>query len=271
MRRLPILLVLCAVGCAREQTPAPAPVLTYTASDFAYTGPAEIPAGASTIRLVNQGMEPHHAVMARVDSGKTLADIANIYAAQQSVDPAWLTFVGGPGVVAPGDTTEITADLEPGTYAFICFVESPDGSFHFMKGMMSTIAVAASDAIPALPTADLQIHLADYTFHPTAPLGAGTHTIHIVNTGPQVHDLQIIKLDAGTTLEMFLAALMPGAPPGPPPGAFVGGIGGLSVGREAYITVTLDQGNYAIVCFVPDVNDGQPHLAHGMIHEFVVE
>jgi uncharacterized cupredoxin-like copper-binding protein len=35
-------------------------------------------------------------------------------------------------------------------------------------------------------------------------------------------------------------------------------------GASADFSVTLDPGDYALVCFVPDAGDGKAHIAHGM-------
>jgi hypothetical protein len=101
-------------------------------------GPAEISAGAVTLRLLNEGQEMHHAVLARLDSGRTLDDVLRFYADRNDPllreHPAFLTYMGGPGTGVPGSTFDATAVLEPGEYILICYVPSADGQVPLPEG-----------------------------------------------------------------------------------------------------------------------------------------
>jgi hypothetical protein len=48
----------------------------------------------------------------------------------------------------------------------------------------------------------------------------------------------------------------------------IGGVTGLAQGVSNVITVDFEPGDYALLCFVPDAGDGQPHVAHGMVKQF---
>src|SRR5213076_2564185 len=104
-----------AVACARHPPPAPGPnVVTITATDYAFGGPDTIPAGLTTLRLVNQGKELHHASLVRLGDGKTIADFqAGLQAAmtQHTPPPPWIAFAGGPNAVTVGDTAWATQAL----------------------------------------------------------------------------------------------------------------------------------------------------------------
>jgi hypothetical protein len=41
----------------------------------------------------------------------------------------------------PGNRTTFASDLQPGRYAFICFVRDPDGVSHALKGMSAEFRV----------------------------------------------------------------------------------------------------------------------------------
>ncbi len=45
----------------------------------------------------------------------------------------------------------------------------------------------------------------------------------------------------------------------------MGGVAPFKGSESLYLEVDLTPGNYLLVCFVPDANDGKPHLEHGMI------
>ncbi len=261
----------CGPRDSNDTAMVPPPVLRYEGADFAFTGPAETTAGPAAVRLVNKGSQLHHAVVARLDSGKTLDDILSFYQDQVKDAPPWLTFVGGPGIIAPGDSIDVVTWFEPGSYALICFVDFTDMVSHFKKGMITALTVRpGTGSNVEVPAAQVEIRTRDYAFELSKPLTTGTQTVRVVSDGPQVHDLVLIQLNEGVTTADFLGALAPGAPPGPPPGRIIGGIGGLSTGQQAVWTVTLGPGHYAMICAVPDREDGAPHFAHGMIHEFTL-
>src|SRR5262249_7745129 len=49
--------------------------VTITATDYAFELPAQIPAGVITFKLVSKAKELHHAVVIRLDQGKTVNDM----------------------------------------------------------------------------------------------------------------------------------------------------------------------------------------------------
>ena len=128
--------ILTIAACTEkpaEQAEVAAPVapqeITVHARDFAFDAPDTIPAGLTTIRLINDGPGLHHGQLLRIDSSKTFADA--VAAIPQQVNfPSWLVAVGGPNAVAAGDTSAVTQDLAPGNYMLICLVDVPSGSPH---------------------------------------------------------------------------------------------------------------------------------------------
>jgi hypothetical protein len=62
-----------------------------------------------------------------------------------------------------------------------------------------------------------------------------------------------------------------GTASGPPPGTPMGGVAGMMPGRRNWFTVTLEPGEYALLCFVPDMTDGRPHFLHGMMQQVTVQ
>jgi hypothetical protein len=101
----------------------------------------------------------------------------------------------------------------------------------------------------------------DYAFDAPAEIPAGLTAIRLVNKGPSLHHIQLMKFEEGKTLNDFLAALKGDHPPtwatpagGPNPPE----VGGTSTSIQA-----LEPGNYALICFVPAA-DGMPHVMKGM-------
>ena len=268
-RTLLAALLLPLAACAKR-TPPPAPsavTVTYTGSEYAFTGPDTVAAGLVTVRLVNTGKEPHQLALIRIDSGKGMVDIMG--AMKGTAIPAWMTFVGGPNAVAPGDSSNATQALTAGQYLLLCFLPAPDGVMHLAKGMMRMIAVKGTAPAATDPAADMTLTLSDYDFTPGKPLTAGAHTIRVDNAGPQLHEVMIFRYLPGKSMRDFQTWTRRGMQ-GPPPARPVGGIVGLTKGQHASFTVTLAAGEYLLGCFVPDEKDGKPHFAHGMVKEFTV-
>jgi hypothetical protein len=236
-------------------------VMTVTASDFRFDAPAKIPAGLTTIRLVNQGPSLHHIQLIKLEEGKTLDDL---FAAMKSESfPQWAIEAGGPAPPEVGSTTVSIQALEPGNYAMLCFIPSADGVPHVMKGMSRPLTVVGPGAAGGSePAADITIKLVDYDFQLSKPLTAGKHVIRVENVSPQPHEIAIVRLHPGKKPTDFTAWGM--KPVGPAPGTIHGGLSGIMPGAHALIEVDLPPGDYGLLCFLPDANDGKPHFEHGM-------
>jgi hypothetical protein len=251
-----------------DSVPAPAAApaaITVTAKDYSFDAPSVVRPGVTTMRLVNNGKEMHHAQLVKLDEGKTMADVAKALK-NPGPPPAWVKFVGGPNAVTPGKEAESTSVLSPGAYVYLCFIPGPDGVMHAAKGMVKpfTVSVDSQPTESELPAAVTTIKMLDYDYQLSQPLTPGRHTIRVENAGPQLHELALLKLAPGKTAADFAAwdkAGMKGAPPAEP----VGGVVGLDKGGSATFTVDLTAGDYALMCFIPDSKDGKLHYMHGMM------
>lgn len=267
----------CTLIACRSDRPAPqmadstktsatahSDTVTVTATDYAFDAPEQVPAGVTTLRLSNQGKELHHAQLIKLEEGKTVEDVLKLVKNPGPL-PRWIKFVGGPNAIAPGQQSVATSQLAPGNYAYVCVIPGTDGVPHLAKGMIRAFEVTGpAEGAKELPAADVTITLADYDFKASGPLTPGVRTIRVENAGPQVHELQLLKLAPGKKVEDFAhwaEAGMKGAPPAEP----VGGVVGLDKEGRGSFTVTLSAGDYGLICFIPDAKDGKPHLAHGMM------
>jgi uncharacterized cupredoxin-like copper-binding protein len=248
------------------------PVIDIMASDYAFDAPDTLPAGLVTVRLMNHGLELHHAQFIRLNDDVTFQDFV---AALQSEGESALrltTLTGGAGAVDPTNTTEVTLNLTPGTYALACFVSSADGTPHLAKGMLKPITVtpadAPSDTLLSQSTAGT-LTMRDFTFDIPSTLPAGPNTFSVVNDGPQPHELNILKLAPSAAPSDVLAWQPDGS--SPPPFEAVGGMNGLSQGIAGNMTLDLAPGTYFAICNIPDPASGLPHSRLGMVRQFTVE
>jgi plastocyanin len=277
---LPVALAagVALAGCKKvdneqPQTAAAPPepnTVTLTASDFAYNTPDTIPAGVTTFRLVNSSStEAHHAFLVKLNEGKTIQDFSAAMNNESAPVPAWAVFVGGPNAADPGSTIASTIAVDTGNYVYFCVIPGADGIPHVAKGMVKglTVVPATGPTAPE-PTADITMELHDYGFRATPAITAGRHTIKFTNAAAQNHEVVLVKLEPGMTIQDWLAAAE--KMQGPLPGKLMSGISGLSPGRSGYITADFTPGEYGLVCFVPDSKDGKPHFLHGMVTQVTV-
>lgn len=244
-------------------------VVTITATDYSFDAPAQIPAGLTTLRLVTKGPEMHHATLIKLENGKTVDDFKQAIQ-KQGPPAAWMVMAGGPNPPRPGGTTEETQLLEAGNYVLVCFVPGPDGVPHIAKGMIRpmTVTPATNAQSATMPVPDVTVKLVDYGFEPSKPLTAGKHIIRIENDGSQAHELLLVRLAPGKSVENLAAWVEKMA--GPPPAEPLGGIASIHPGGYGFITADLTPGDYGFLCFIPDAKDGKPHVAHGMMQQFKV-
>jgi len=254
---------------------AAATTLELTAADYSFDagGVATAPAGQLHISLTNNGAEEHQATLVQIKDGKTLADLA----AAGNADPtgrdalALVDGYGGPNVVAPGDTQAADAVLAPGDYVFLCLIPSPsDGIPHASKGMVLPFTITEGETSTAAPAADDTIVVKDFEFE--VPEGfSGQGTFSVDNQGPQLHEIAAYRINDGSTFEDVQAFFgEEGAAAGPPPFTSSGGMAPLGPGFAATVDLDLAPGSYAFVCFLPDVDTGQPHFTLGMLQEVTV-
>jgi hypothetical protein len=250
--------------------------LELTAADYSFDpgGVATAPAGQLHISLTNNGAEEHQATLVQLKDGKTLADLAAAGSADPTGREALALFdgYGGPNVVAPGDTQAADAVLAPGEYVFLCLIPSPsDGVAHASKGMVLPFTITEGETSTAAPAAADTLVVGDFEFGvPEGFTGQGTFTVD--NRGPQPHEIAVYRINDGSTFEDVQAFFFEeGASPGPPPFTSSGGVAPLAPGFAATVDLDLEAGSYAFVCFLPDVDTGQPHFTLGMLQEVTVD
>jgi len=123
-----------------NMNPPPADV-TITELDFSFEVSKPIPAGKTTVRVMNKGSQAHEVVVVQ------LARRATVDAFLDDFQPGVVTSpsgkpVGGMVGLEPGKEGFFTIDFVPGRYGLICFL--PDlihGAPHFTRGMLMDVTV----------------------------------------------------------------------------------------------------------------------------------
>ena len=249
------------------------PSVTIKAMDFSFDQPKTIPAGLVDLTFVNNGAQPHQIQLLRINDGN-YDQFASALKKNGPV-PSTLQLVtgaGGANTIDPGGTQEVILNLSQGEYASICFVSGSDNIPHFMKGMLQHLSVTGSpNTSQAQPQTNTVITLKDFAIAVPTTVPAGAVTWKVTNDGPQLHEMDIVKLHSGVTFEQFQKLLSSPSPPsGTPPFDDAGGIAALQPGTSGWIKLNLQSGTYVALCFVPDVKTGKPHFMLGMVSPFTV-
>jgi len=270
-----------------EDTAVEPGTLPITTLEYRFEAPPSISGGLTAVTLTNPGGEDHQGQLVLLNEGVTVDQLGAALNSDPSGAAALqlVTVAGGTNVVpAGGGTTEVIVDLDPGTYAMLCFVENAEGTPHFALGMLSELEVTEPTEEADLPAPDHSVTATEYEFAPPSAVAPGQTTMQFINSGAEAHELGVVALQEGFTaddlLALFSAPEEPTAAPGeptptagqegPPPFTSVGGVGAIPPGGSAYWIQNLEAGTYALICFVPNA-EGTPHAFLGMVASFTVE
>jgi plastocyanin len=247
--------------------------LEFTAVDYAFISPDTVSGGLVEISYRNTGKEPHFAAFAKVAEGRTFDDVKAALTAPPSDappsgPPPFTEFAGMPTADA-GRTGNMTFHLPAGEYALFCAIASPDGVPHMAKGMLKKLEVTEGPVGP-LPDDIGHFSAADFAIGGLGVVGpklvAGDNVVRFHNQGRQLHEINLVELPEGKTVEDLKT--WAAAEQGPPPARFLSGAA-VGPGEDATTTLTLETGKtYAFVCMIPDsLGDFAPHIIKGMFTE----
>lgn len=268
-------------------------VMDVTIRGMTFFAPEVVPSGWTTIRLDNASELAHFALIDRLPAGKGiedhLAEVGPVF--QRGADllyageadaameafgelPAWfgeVVYVGGPGMLSPGEATSATVYLEPGTHLLECYVKT-NGAFHPMVHEFEVLEEEGGGAPPE-PTIEITVS-GERGMEVEGDLAPGEHTVavHFADQAPHEHflghDVHLARLGAETDLEELEAWMdwsQEGGLETPAPAVFLGGMHDMPAGATGYFTVTLAPGRYAWIAEVPNAAE------KGMLKPFIVE
>jgi hypothetical protein len=107
----------------------------------------------------------------------------------------------------------------------------------------------------------------EYAFVMPDEAEGGVVRFDVSNTGEELHEYALGRLDEGKTLDDVKAALESGQEDPPEWFVDVGGVPLLSPGEELGLTRELEAGTYVFLCFIP-TPQGVPHVELGMLKSF---
>jgi uncharacterized cupredoxin-like copper-binding protein len=252
-------------------------VLEVVSHDFSFELSSErLTAGMVRLSLRNDGTEAHQLSLARLHDGVTVEELADELHADELGAYDLVDFAGGVNPIDPGRSGTVQAELEPGRYAVLCFVPSPDdGVSHVHKGMVAEIEVVADGASAAdvgggsPPDVVGEAVLSDFAIAPP-PGGFGeAGTYRFTNQGQEPHEAVFLRLDDGASMADLIAFQEAGGR-GDPPFTFEGGPAAVAPGGTVYAQLDFEPGSWLAVCAIRGEHTDVPHLEMGMLLPFEV-
>lgn len=249
------------------------PSLVIEATNRGLHVPASIAAGRILVTLINHSS---HVARADILAEPTTSSVADdvITLAQTAGLPARYyraKFTGGPGVIAPGDTSQAIIDVPPGHYLV---VNPPTQSAAFT----ATSGRGGTPGPNVPPPYRATVTFLDFTYHLPLLRPTGPQIWRAVNHGKVPHAMDLHRVPPGTKYEQALEYLRSqqsdlAAPSGGLAPSKVTPSGGLSLlapGASAFAVLNLPAGTYIASCSLADPASGKPQFVLGMLAVFNV-
>lgn len=266
-----LLFASCTEGSGHP--PDAPPEVNMTMMDYAFAAPDSVLSGWVTFQMKNRGEETHEFVLVRLPGSKSFGELYEAYIApmdslqqlhlEGTIDssehekaikqilPKWIGKVegaGGGGLLGPGQSGEVTLNLEPGEYAMVCFIASPNKRRHAYQGMAKPLIVTedSSDASP--PSADVQITSTGAEMAIEGAFEAGPQTASFSvsdTTGEDVEPHSSVYIAPMNTEKQ--RELMKEREENIHSIRYLNGVLGVPEGKTGYMTNDLSSGRYALV------------------------
>lgn len=279
--------------------PPPDPAIEVVTEGMDFQIRDTIQSGWQTFRYTNKSSEPHFLLLEKYPEGRTLSDgeaevfpvfqkgmdhinQGDMEAAMKSFGelPEWfgqIVFMGGTGLISPGETAVTTLSMEPGYYVMECYVKMSNGVFHSAMGMAEDLVVLPDRVPHSPPAAEVSVSIsAENGIVVKDSIGSGSQVFavrfddQIVHEHFVGHDVNLVRLTDGVELAGLEAWMNWSDPkglitPAPEGVTFLGGVNDMPAGAVGYFTANLEPGSYALISEVPDPG------GKGMLFPFTVK
>jgi plastocyanin len=135
---------------------------------------------------------------------------------------------------------------------------------------MPASTVGAGPVAAAPNQATVAIEGGDYYFAAPDVIEGGLVTIQFTNVGVEPHHAQLVRARGDVTIPDFMAALQGDERAALGMVSTEGGAAAVATNLGTEVTVELQEGVYALICFIPTPSDRIPHFAKGMIRPLLV-
>jgi hypothetical protein len=271
---LALLLAISLAACvATASTPAPTeplptataqaaapPQFTITLNAEAIDIPNGIPAGLVELTIDNADTQWHSAIIRQLNEGVSLEEFSAAFQKEPRSTFPMTSFIGGPDV--PGEKTMPGYyTLQSGTYVVVDNWVEP---WRFASFQVEGETVQAQP-----PKAEVMVQMKEYAFEMPKSLPSGRQLWQFTNQGEFLHNIGIIRLGEGQSMDDVIAWTT--EQQGPEPFEYFTMWNILSPGATSWGEIELQPGEYLAVDFMPDfANEGRWNMEQGMVWAFTV-
>jgi hypothetical protein len=250
---------------SREQPKALPIEVIGTPKSTDFTVPESVPPGLARIEFENNAQGAHAIQLVRLDEGHTPEEglkAALPWFMGGKPLPDWVHPAGGVPVTEERSESTSVQSLDPGTY-LVADTEAQG------EPKVAATFVVSGERQAAQPEGSSVIEAFEYGFK-GANLKQGTNEVLIDNTGEEPHFVEAVPIKQGSTIDDVKQFVK--TDKGAPPVDFKKAVSTpvLEGGTKQLVSLELEGGPYALLCFVPDRGGGPPHALKGMISEVEV-
>ena len=261
-----ITVCLLSFGCQERTATKEAPPFRIVATDAGFQAPDAVAAGVRHIVFENRGSEIHEGMLVKLPKGMSADDYVAAVR-KGSLFPEGAVDYSGPGLTSPGRTAEMWLRVDPGQYIIICWNKDHDKTTPVHSFTVQEIG--APDDQP--PKEDVVLKLFDYRFELSRPLRKGTEVIRVETPGPNMHEVDIYRLNEGSTVE-DLKRWRKQHENGPAPAEALGGaLDSHDIKRVVWLRKEFVPGRYVLHCEMPITNTKLTHDDVGMVREIEIK
>lgn len=240
-------------------------VLTVVARDTGLEASPTVPAGITTVRLLLKGTARRDLVVHRIPAGTLPEALARGAAGRPERWFEQWSF-GGPAV--PRDSApdaSATMDLRPGRYALVSYevdaAGRPRGDHYIWRDVT---VIATGVLIPArFAVPDATIKIRDARMDVTGSLRPGQRTLQFENGGARPHDVVIVRLAPGKTIDDVRRWDRDHTDA--PPFSYVGGLTPMSAGVTTQTRLVVQRGTYIVFCPTRHAGERERDYRRGVI------
>lgn len=244
--------------------------LTIIARDTALESPPTVPAGLTNVRLLLNTKTRRELVVHRIPAGMAAEELVRGAAGRPG---RWFErwSFGGPAV--PRDSSNEAAammELRPGRYALVSYEVDAAGRPRGDKYMWALVtAIRSAVLIPArFPVPDATFKIRDNRIDVKGALRRGQRTLQVENSGTQAHEMLIMRLKPGKTVDDVQRWLRDRRDVAP--FIYVGGVTPISPGFSAQTRLVLQAGTHVVLSALRSGGDRTEGYQRGVIATFKV-
>jgi hypothetical protein len=220
-----------------------ADAIRIVAIDGKLEAPTTIPAGMRHVIFENHGKQVHESMFHKLPARMSVADF------QRQMDegilfPEGVLDYSGPGLMSPGETTEVWITLDPGEYVVICW----NHSRHSVRGLTVADGKRVDDTPPK---EDAVLLLRDFKFELQGQVKKGTRVIKVQSSGPSLHEADLFRLHNGHSAADVTHWYKDDMPDPAPADALGGVLDSNDTTHAVWLRRSFTPGQYVFQCAVP--------------------